>query len=301
MFEKYAGNPILSPEGNGWESWAVFNPAAWTDGSQVYLLYRGEHRPTSCQNPISSIGLATSADGIIFQRRPTPVLWPAEPYERMGCEDPRLTTINNTFYLTYTAYDGEMARIALAVSQDLLTWEKRGLLFPERGWTKSAAIISHAIREHYWMYFGDTNIWAAHSEDLLHWTIVEDPVLVPRGDSFDSRLVEPGPPPIVTSQGLHFIYNSADQALRYAVGQCLLAHDDPQRVLYRSNTPILQPETEAEITGQVPNVVFAEGLVYFKGRWLLYYGMADSRIGVAISSADSLEISREFYNSKGMG
>ena len=69
----------------------------------------------------------------------------------------------------------------------------------------------------------------------------------------------------------------------HAVGQALLAPDDPTRVLWRSDRPLLEPTTDDEIEGQVPRVVFAEGLVRFRERWLLYYGMADSRIGVAIA------------------
>ena len=78
-------------------------------------------------------------------------------------------------------------------------------------------------------------------------------------------------------------YNSADAGLRYAVGQVLLDRNDPTRVLERSDTPLLEPTIAAELAGQVPQVVFAEGLVRFKERWMLYFGMADSRLGVAFA------------------
>jgi predicted GH43/DUF377 family glycosyl hydrolase len=133
------------------------------------------------------------------------------------------------------------------------------------------------------MYFGDTDIWAAYSEDLRHWEVVETPVLSPRAGRFDGRLVEPGPPPLLTAEGIWLIYNSADEGLRYAVSQALFAADDPTRLLWRDDRPLLEPTTAGEIEGQVPRVVFAEGLVRFRDQWLLYYGMADSRIGVAVA------------------
>src|SRR6059058_2683676 len=94
---KHAGNPILVPQGDGWESRAVYNPAAWTDGQQVYLLYRAEG---PCDDPgrafTSRIGLAFSSDGIHFMRESLPVMEPTEPYEIPGgCEDPRLVRIGD--------------------------------------------------------------------------------------------------------------------------------------------------------------------------------------------------------------
>ena len=56
---------------------------------------------------------------------------------------------------------------------------------------------------------------------------------------------------------------------------------DPTRVLARCDTPIFVPERPWEIAGQVPNVVFVEGLVREGPRWLFYYGAADTRVGVA--------------------
>jgi predicted GH43/DUF377 family glycosyl hydrolase len=100
---------------------------------------------------------------------------------------------------------------------------------------------------------------------------------------FDSRLVEPGPPPMMLANGIWLGYNSANDDLRYAFGQALFSLDDPTRLVRRCVRPLLEPTADAERRGQVYNVVFAEGLVQFRGEWMLYYGMADSRIGVAIS------------------
>jgi predicted GH43/DUF377 family glycosyl hydrolase len=300
-WQKYPGNPILAPREGGWESRAVYNPAAWSDGQQVYLLYRAEGPcDFSGREWTSRIGLATSSDGIRFTREPRPVLEPTEPYEVPGgCEDPRLARIDGTFYLTYTAYDGHVARLALAVSDDLRSWEKRGVVFPDaewerffpheahrrlfaRGWSKSGAILDQPVNGRYWMFFGDTHIWAAWSADLRRWEVVAEPVLSPREGQFDAGLVEPGPPPRMLAEGIWMGYNAADAGLRYSFGQALFDLNDPTRLIRRSDRPILEPSAPGEIAGQVPNVLFAEGLVSFQGRDLLYYGMADSRIGLAI-------------------
>ncbi len=306
-FRKYGNNPILAPQGDGWESHAVFNPAAWTDGEKVYMLYRAEGR---CDFPgrefCSRIGLAISTDGFNFAREPQPVLEPGIPDDIPGgCEDPRITKIDDTFYMTYTAYDGKVARLSMAVSSDLYTWNKRGRMFTDRqwdaffprdqypdnprGWSKSGVILPQKVKDRYWMFFGDTNIWAASTTDpdLREWEIIREPVLRPRPNQFDSRLVEPGPSLLILPEGIWLGYNGADNNLRYAFGQALFSLDDPTQLIHRCTYPLLEPTTESEIAGQVPRVVFAEGLVSFRRQWLLYYGMADSRIGVA-SATDSL-------------
>jgi len=120
------------------------------------------------------------------------------------------------------------------------------------------------------------------SADLLHWTeATETPVLAKRPGKFDSRVVEPGPPPILTKEGIVLIYNGADDKLVYRAGAAIFDLHDPRRVTYRSDTPIFSPEKEWEKVGQVPNVVFVEGLVRQKDRWLFYYGGADRYVGVA--------------------
>ena len=304
-FAKYPDNPILAPTVSGWESHALYNPTAWSDGHEVSLLYRAEG---PCSFPgrsfTSRIGLALSRDGIHFERQSQAVLEPTEWYETPGgCEDPRLVKIGDTFYLTYTGYDGAVARLCMAVSRDLRSWEKWGPVFANeqweayfpvaeypttpRGWSKSGAIIDQPVAGRYWMYFGDTHIWAASSPDLRRWTIEPQPVISPRKGYFDARLVEPGPAPVRLPEGWWLGYNSADENLRYAFAQVLIDPADPCRVLRRSEQPLLEPTRPDEQVGQVPQVVFAEGLVHFGGRWLLYYGMADSRLGLAIAGQPS--------------
>ena len=282
-FEKYDGNPIMTPQGDSWEAKDLFNPAALTDGETITMLYRAEDSTgIGDWNGTSRIGLATSTNGIDFDRRADPVYVPRDDFELPGgTEDPRIVKIDSTYYLTYTAYDGETARLALASSMNMLTWERHGLLFPELGWTKAGAIVPQKINGQYWMYYGDTNIWAATSDDLINWTPIEEPVMEPREGMFDSRLIEPGPTPLITDEGILLLYNSADEDLVYRAGQVLFDINDPTQVIKRSDTHFMEPDSELEVDGQIPNVVFIEGLARLDNTWYLYYGMGDSGIGVA--------------------
>src|SRR3974377_593969 len=120
------------------------------------------------------------------------------------------------------------------------------------------------------------------SDDLIHWTEeTTTPVLPKRPGKFDSRVVEPGPPPVLTKDGVVLIYNGADDKLVYHTGIATFDRSDPRKVVYRSEAPVFAPELEWEKVGQVPNVVFVEGMLPDKGRYLLYYGGADKYVGVA--------------------
>jgi predicted GH43/DUF377 family glycosyl hydrolase len=120
------------------------------------------------------------------------------------------------------------------------------------------------------------------SNDLIHWTeATETPVLPRRPGKFDSRVVEPGPPPILTADGIVLVYNGADDKLVYRTGVAVFDRQNPRKVLYRSDEPLFAPELAWEKVGQVPNVVFVEGLLADKDRYLLYYGGADKYVGVA--------------------
>jgi len=110
-------------------------------------------------------------------------------------------------------------------------------------------------------------------------------VLPRRPGQFDSRVVEPGPPPILTSQGIVLIYNAADDKLVYRTAVAVFDRKDPRRVISRSDKPIFVPEKKWEKAGQVPNVVFVEGMVRQGNRYLFYYGAADKYVGVAESPA----------------
>ena len=287
--QRIPDNPILSPSKNAWESKDLFNPTSIEVNGKIALLYRAEDSVGIEQwKGTSRIGLAWSEDGIHFEKESEPVLVPTEAYEMPGgCEDPRVVRFSDTYYLTYTAYDGKVARLCLATSKDLYRWTKHGVLFPELGWTKAGGIVPQKINDQYYMYFGDHGVWLASSPDLINWRLVEkDHVLPKRPGNFDSFVTETGPTPIITKDGILLVYNGAERTedgLIYRVGYAYFSLNDPKQLLYRSDKPFFYPKEVNEITGQVANVVFVEGLTYFKDRWFMYYGMADSHIGVAIS------------------
>jgi predicted GH43/DUF377 family glycosyl hydrolase len=291
-WQRASGVPILLPQGDSWESAGTFNPAVITHQGKFVMLYRAQDK-----NGTSRLGYAESKDGVHFTHRPKPVLSPEANYEKDGgVEDPRLVTIDETYYLTYTGYNTKDAQLCLATSKDLLQWDRKGVILPAYkghwnvGWTKSGAIVSEKIDGKYWMYFLGTSadktdqMGLAYSMDLLHWTEATDtPVLPRRPGHFDSRVVEPGPPPILTPKGIVLIYNAADDKLVYRTAVAIFDRKDPRKVIFRSDKPIFEPEKEWEKVGQVPNVVFVEGMAKKGNRYLFYYGAADKYVGVAES------------------
>jgi len=302
-WHRVADVAVIAPRGQGWEAAGTFNPAVARRGGKIIMLYRAQD-----QQGTSRLGYAESVDGVHFTRRDDPVLSPAEDYEKDGgVEDPRLVQFGETYYLTYTGYnnvdgaaaDKKDAQLCLATSTDLLHWTRQGVIIPSfRGkwnvkWTKSGAIVPEKIQGKYWMYYladakgKDTQMGVAYSEDLLHWTeALDHPVMASRPGSFDSQVVEPGPPPIITKRGIFLIYNGADDKQVYSTGWVLFDKNDPTKIVARSETPVFAPEKEWEKVGQVPNVVFVEGMVRDGNRWLFYYGAADKHIGVAIAPAN---------------
>src|SRR5260370_26413778 len=210
-WQRASNAPILSPEGSGWESAGTFNPAVIQHNGNFVMLYRAQDAAGT-----SRLGYAESTDGIHFTRRAEPVLSPEAEYEKDGgVEDPRLQKIGDTYYLTYTGYNKKDAQLCLATSQDLIHWDRKGVILPayignwNKGWTKSGAIVPEKIDGTYWMYWLGSSadktdqMGLSYSTDLLHWTeATETPVLPRRAGQFDSRVVEPGPPPILTPLGL---------------------------------------------------------------------------------------------------
>jgi predicted GH43/DUF377 family glycosyl hydrolase len=297
---RLSDTPVLKPGAQPWMSAGVFNPAAaFVDGRTV-LLFRAQDA-----HGTSRIGYAESTDGLHFTITPEPVLSPETGYEKDGgVEDPRLLRIGDLWYLTYTGYNTRDAQLCLATSKDLKHWDRKGVILPaykgswNEKWTKSGAIVPQQIDGKWWMYYLGTKrdpdgqerdyMGLANSTDLLHWSdATSKPVLDRRPGAFDSRVMEPGPPPIVTDAGILLLYNGADDKLVYGPGWALFDAKDPRRVLSRADKPFILPKLEWERVGQVPNVIFLEGTV-MKSFWRLpyqafmlfgYYGGADKFTG----------------------
>ena len=245
-----------------WEAKDVFNPAAVVRDGKVWLLYRAEDHIGKYAGT-SRIGLAVSEDGLHFSTCPEPVLFPDDDGFQSfewegGCEDPRIVeTEDGTYFLYYTAFNGKTALLCCAESTDLIRWKKHGPIFRDalNGkyaalWSKSGAVVCRQDGEHfypvklqgtYWMYWGESSIYTATSEDLIHWTPVEFtadgsdpshtyspgrtnyssgaagenesgnavllPVIIPRKGNYDEYLCEPGPQAILTDAGIVLLYN----------------------------------------------------------------------------------------------
>jgi predicted GH43/DUF377 family glycosyl hydrolase/lysophospholipase L1-like esterase len=327
-------DPILKAPAH-WEALHTFNPAAIVRQGKVYVLYRAEDNSGAMEigGHTSRLGLAESNDGIHFKRLAAPVFYPDEDDQKGrewpgGVEDPRIVEgEDGTYVLTYTQWNRTTYSVGIASSRDLRQWTKHGPAFLTAAGGKyahlqykSAGIVTHFVKDRliaakisgrYWMYWGEGSIRLATSTDLIHWNPVEDstgnPVelLRPRPGHFDSTFPETGPPPVMTSAGIVVLYNGknaasgGDPALgpsAYAAGEALFEANNPAYLLTQTNGPVLKPELPYEKTGQyAAGTTFAEGLVFFRKHWFLYYGCADSLVAVATAplapmSAEALRV-----------
>ena len=292
------------------------------DGKIYVLYRAEDNSATGIGKRTSRIGLAESEDGIHMKRRKTPVMYPdkdnMKEYEwEGGCEDPRVTMTEDGLYvMAYTSWNRKVARLCIATSRDLVKWEKHGPAFAKAYngrfkdiFCKSGSMVTTIkdgkqvltkIDGKYFMYWGEHAVYAATSDDLVNWTPILDEknelatVIKPRPQYFDSALTECGPPAILTDKGIVLLYNGKNQtndskrdkrftAGAYCAGQLLTDPKEPMKVLQRLDVPFFRPMASFEKSGQyVDGTVFIEGLVFFKNKWYLYYGCADSQVSVAI-------------------
>jgi predicted GH43/DUF377 family glycosyl hydrolase len=338
VFTKPAENPVLAADSIPvffdplkkdsvhWQKADVFNPAAIIKDGKIMLLYRAEDNPAAAKGGRTSrIGLAESSDGLHFTRHPEPVLYPDSSdflqFEYPGgCEDPRIvSTADGKYILCYTAWNGKIARLSVASSTDLINWKKHGPVFLNSGqkwldtWSKSGSIVSRLINGNpqavklngkYWMFWGDTDIFLAYSDDLINWIPLTGKkqelvkVISPRDGFFDSGIAEPGPPALITKEGVQLMYNGKNHDKKaksdtsfatgmYGVGLIVVDTTDLSKVKRRSEKPFLYPTLPHEKTGQyAAGTTFAEAYLEFKGKAFLYYGTADSFVGVAVKNAE---------------
>lgn len=292
------------------------------NGKIYVLYRAEDNSATGIGKRTSRIGLAESEDGIHMKRRKTPVMYPdkdnMKEYEwEGGCEDPRVTMTEDGLYvMAYTSWNRKVARLCIATSHDLVKWEKHGPAFAKAYngrfkdiFCKSGSMVTTIkdgkqvltkIDGKYFMYWGEHAVYAATSDDLVNWTPILDEknelatVIKPRPQYFDSALTECGPPAILTDKGIVLLYNGKNQtndskrdkrftAGAYCAGQILTDPKEPMTVLQRLDVPFFRPMASFEKSGQyVDGTVFIEGLVFFKNKWYLYYGCADSQVSVAI-------------------
>jgi len=295
--KKYNHNPILKPlETNDWEAQAVFNPTVFRYNDIIYLLYRAFSK-----NNTSTIGLATSNDGYSFNRYDQPIYIPRADFEKKkkancfsGCEDPRITKIDNKYYLLYTAFDGvSPPRVAMSYikTKDFhnndWNWSKPKLVSPPNSDDKDACLFPEKINGKYLLFHrvGGREIAIDYLDDLIfeknEW-LEKEGMIGPRSDMWDDEKIGINTIPLKTEKGWLVLYHGvSSKDNQYRVGTLLLDLNKPEKVIYRSKYPILEPTEIWEKKGLVDNVVFPCGKIKKGNKILIYYGGADKVIGVA--------------------
>ena len=280
---RYKNNPILTKDDIGYPVETVHNAGVVKFNGRYIMLFRS-HRA----NGRSIIGLAESDDGFNFKARPQPFMTPAKEgvfaeYEAFGVEDPRITFLEDAYYITYSAYSAHGVRIGLAKTTDFESVERvafitqadyrNTVLFP----AKINGRFAKLDRPH--SDVSPWSIWISYSPDLRHWGDSQV-VIKPVKYHWDEMKIGPGAPPIKTDKGWLNIYHGAFETMAgavYRLGVALHKLDDPAVALGVSDRWILQPEDPWEVTGYVPNVVFTCGAVAEDdGTLKLYWGGADT-------------------------
>ncbi len=294
LLHRWEDNPILTLNDIPFRCNTVFNgsPVKTPDG--YFMIVRVEG-----QQGYSFFALARSDDGLNFDVDELPCMLPdsATPFkkwEEFGIEDPRLTFIDDKYYMLYTAVSGHGFRIALAEVEDFRHYRriavisdpgnKDGVLFPEKI-DGMYARLDRPTRGR------NDSIWISYSPDMIHWGRSKC-LLHPRQRYWDSNHIGASAPPIRTDRGWLEIYHGVKMTSAgpiYRIGTVMLDGDDPSKVIGRSYVPVLSPREDYERIGDVNNVVFACGaIVEDDGEVKVYYGAADTAICVATASLDEL-------------
>lgn len=294
LLQRYEGNPILTAEDIPFTCNTVFNGSPARIGDEYFLLLRVEG-----QHGYSVFALGRSKDGYHFAVDPKPVMTPAtdgpmQRYEEAGVEDPRITVLDGKVHVVYTAYSGCGPVMALATTEDFVTYErlgvisepgnKDGLLFPRKIGGRYARLdrpIGNDVG----------SIWVSFSKDLRHWGDSRA-VVRPRHGYWDPWRVGASSVPIETEDGWLEIYHGVKMTSAgpiYRAGVVVLDLKDPSHVLGRSDVPVLAPRTDYERIGDVNNVVFVSGAIEEPdGTLKVYYGAADTAICVATARTEDL-------------
>lgn len=315
LVKKFDKNPIISPIAHHpWESRATFNSAAIYEDGRVHFVYRALG-----DKDLSVLGYASSKDGLhIDERSHEPIYIPREPFETPGqqvfktfadhfasgggyggVEDPRITKVDDKFYMTYVAFDGASApRVALTSINvnDFLNrrwdkWEKPKLISAPGMVNKNAVIFPEKINGKYVVFHRVyPNILVDFLDDLNFDNYLQGHHFIPpRKSHWDSKKVGAGAPPIKTKDGWLFVYQSVghQDPGKYKIGAMLLDLNDPTKVLHRTNTPIIEPSEDYENNGFKAGVVYPCGSAVVKDNLHIYYGGADTVVCAASTKLDS--------------
>lgn len=316
IVKKFHKNPILAPRPHvPWESRATFNSAAILEGGKVHFLYRALG-----DTDLSVLGYATSSDGLtIDHRADQPAYIPREPFETPGnhafsslaehfvsgggyggIEDPRIARVDDKLYLTYVAFDGATPpRVAISsidvddfLKNDWDKWARPKLISAPGMVNKSAVVLPRKVRGKYVvLHRVYPNILVDYLDDLeFNGYLRGDYFIPPRRNFWDSKKVGAGAPPIETKDGWLLVYQSVgyQDPSRYKIGAMLLDRDRPEKVLYRTHMPLIEPVEPYENDGFKAGVVYPCGAVVMDNQLYIYYGGADSYLNAASADLDML-------------
>lgn len=295
LITRYQNNPILTKDDVPYEVETVHNAGVTRFDDRYIMLFRS-HLATGR----SIIGIAESRNGFQFQVRPEPFLTPSDKpefaeYEKFGLEDPRITYLENEYYITYSAYSRHGVRIGLAKTRDFKSVER--LAFITQADCRNVVLFTEKINGRYvrldrpHTHIIPWSIWISYSPNLRHWGDSEI-VIRPLQYHWDEMKIGPGAPPIKTDKGWLNIYHGTFGTMAgavYRLGVALHKLDDPAIVLGVADRWILEPQDEWERVGYVPNVVFTCGAVpEADGTLKLYWGAADTVICAGTAVIDNL-------------
>ena len=304
--KKVSHNPIISPSLYSWESKATFNPTAFEHEGKVHIIYRAMGDDDS-----SVLGYACSSDGLTINDRPTYCIYkrfnnyiksgPSINYSsgggwNGGCEDPRITLIDGVLYVIYTAFDGwgslRMALTSISLKDFInkkWNWKKEVLISPPGEMNKNWVLFPEKINGKFAImhsfypeilinYFDDIN-----ELDGTKFIKSNNTRPIDKTRTWDSWFRGIGPTPIKIKEGWLVLYHAMDYKNpdRYRMGALILDSKDPTKILYRSNSPILEPEEDYENNGHKWGVIYSCGSVVKNGKLHVYYGGADKFVCVA--------------------
>ncbi len=302
LIERRDENPILKPNKNhSWEAEAVFNGCPIRKGNNVYLVYRAVslphyHASAGTKLMVSDIGIADSIDGVNFHNRKR-FITPEYPWERFGCEDPRVTKLGDKYFIFYTAlsaypFRAEGIKIGVAISKDLNSIQEKHLVTPFN--SKGMALFPEKINGKIWSvltvhtdsppskiclasFDKEEDIWEGTYWKKWHENFLKYSLPFARRPEDH---VELGAPPLKTKGGWLLIYsyimNYFSPKPLFGIEAALLDLKNPLKIAAKTKEPLLTPEEYYERIGLVPNVIFPSGALLEKKSIRLYYGATDT-------------------------
>jgi predicted GH43/DUF377 family glycosyl hydrolase len=307
-------NPILVPDSqNKWESQACFNPSVWKDPTGFKMVYRAlSPKIPYVHNEInvSTIGYAESPDPIHFVGR-RQLISPEYDWEKYGCEDPRITKMGEDYYIFYTALGGypfgpENIKVGVAKTRDLKNIDEKHLVTPFNA--KGACLLPEKVKGKYAVlltvntdkppipssigiaYFDKLeDIWDTEKWEKWYSDFESNKIDLLRDSSHQ---VEVGAVPIKTKHGWLLVYSYTKDYFtpnkKFGIEAVLLDSSNPQRIIARTEEPLLTPKEQYELFGDIPYTIFPSGAVVSGGDLYVYYGAADTVSAVASVNLEAL-------------